>query len=112
MGDIVPADVKVISGEVLSDQSALTGESEPVKRARNGVLYSGSILKRGEATCVVMSTGSKTFFGKATELVKKARSESHVEKLILRIVRYLVVIDLALVIGMVIYSLILRITLS
>jgi len=112
MGDIVPADVKIIKGELLSDQSALTGESEPVKRGVNGVVYSGSILKKGEATCVVTSTGTNTFFGKTTELVKKARSESHVEKLILRIVRYLVVIDVVLVLAMIIYSLILKISIS
>jgi ATPase, P-type (transporting), HAD superfamily, subfamily IC len=49
MGDIVPADVKIISGVVDSDQSALTGESNPVRRSTDGDIYSGSVLKKGES---------------------------------------------------------------
>ena len=97
MGDIVPADVKIISGVVDSDQSALTGESNPVRRSTDGDIYSGSVLKKGEATGIVTATGSQTYFGKTTELVKKAGSESHLEKLILSIVKYLVIIDVFLV---------------
>ena len=41
MGDIVPADVKIISGIVDSDQSALTGESNPVRRKADEDIYSG-----------------------------------------------------------------------
>ena len=47
MGDIVPADIKIISGEVLSDQSALTGESEPVRKGKDGRIYSGTVAKGG-----------------------------------------------------------------
>ena len=97
MGDIVPADVKIINGIVDSDQSALTGESYPVRRKSDEDIYSGSVLKKGEATGIVTATGSETYFGKTTELVKKAGSESHLEKLILSIVKYLVIIDIALV---------------
>ncbi|MCL4451695.1 MAG: HAD-IC family P-type ATPase, partial [Candidatus Thermoplasmatota archaeon] len=106
LGDLVPADVKMMSGEILVDQSALTGESNAVRKVAGGLLYSGSVLKRGEATGVVVSTGSKTFFGKTAELVKVAKSDSHLEKLILSIVKYLIAIDVALVISLFIFSLI------
>ena len=106
LGDLVPADVKMMSGEILVDQSALTGESNAVSKVAGGLLYSGSVLKRGEATGVVVSTGSKTFFGKTAELVKVAKSDSHLEKLILSIVKYLIAIDVALVISLFIFSLI------
>ena len=46
LGDLVPADVKMMSGEILVDQSALTGESNAVRKVAGGLLYSGSVLKR------------------------------------------------------------------
>lgn len=82
LGDIVPADIKIIDGEILVDQSALTGESLPVEKRKGNVIYSGSIIRRGEVTGVVVATGEKTYFGKTTELVQTARAESHLEKLI------------------------------
>ena len=104
MGDVVPADVKIERGKVEVDQSALTGESNPVRREEDGEIFSGSIVKKGEATGLVVATGSKTLFGHTAELVSSAKSESHLEKLILSIVKYLAVIDVILVLGLVIFS--------
>ncbi len=104
MGDIVPADIKIISGEVLSDQSALTGESKEVRRGPGESIYSGSIMKRGEATGLVYATGGSTLYGKTTELVQSARSQSHLETLILDIVKYLAAIDTILVASLLIFS--------
>ena len=104
MGDIVPADIKIISGEVLSDQSALTGESEPVRKGKDGRIYSGTVAKGGEATGVVVATGSNTFYGKTAELVNKAKAGSHLESLILSIVKYLAAIDAALVIALIAFA--------
>ncbi len=112
MGDIVPADVKIISGIVDSDQSALTGESNPVRRKTDDALYSGSVLKKGEATVTVTATGSDTYYGKTTELVKKAGSASHLETLILSIVKYLAFIDLILVGLLLVFSYIYQIPYS
>ena len=89
MGDIVPADAKILSGELSTDQSALTGESLPVEVRESDVVYSGSIVKRGEARCVVVNTGGNTYFGKTAELVKIARPKSHQEEIMLAIVRYM-----------------------
>ena len=61
-GDFVPADVKVIDGELGVDQSALTGESMAIDKKPSDVLYSGSIVKRGESNGIVVSTGLKTYF--------------------------------------------------
>ncbi|ARM75175.1 plasma-membrane proton-efflux P-type ATPase [Acidianus manzaensis] len=112
LGDIVPADIKIIEGEVLVDQSALTGESMPVEKKKQNVIYSGSIIKRGEATGIVIATGEKTYFGKTTELVQTAKAESHLEKLIFNIVKYLVILDIALVIALFIFSLLVGIKIS
>ena len=103
-GDIVPADLKIIKGDVHVDQSSLTGESMPVSRSSTQLLYSASTVKKGEADAIVTLTGSKTLFGRTTDLVANAGSQSHIEKLILGIVKYLIVIDSLLVISIVGYS--------
>ncbi len=89
-GDFVPADLKILTGEELEvDQSALTGESMPVTRKAGELLYSGSIIRRNEATTIVDKTGKNTYFGKTTELVQFARPKLHIESIITRIVEYL-----------------------
>lgn len=89
IGSIVPADGKVINGNMLVDQSALTGESLPVEVGPGGIIYSGSIVKRGEARCIVVATGTKTYFGKTIELVKEAKTTSMQEEAVLKITRYM-----------------------
>ena len=105
MGDIVPADCKVIEGDYVSvDQSMLTGESLPVDKKAGDLLYSSSVVKGGEATGLVVSTGSNTSFGKTTELVKTARTKMHLESDILKLIKYLVIVDLVLIFGVLAYS--------
>jgi len=96
MGDIVPADCRVETGEVEVDQAAITGESATVGRAVGTTLYSSSVLHRGEADATVTATGVRTFYGRTAELVRTARAASHMERLLFRVVRYLVSLDSAL----------------
>ena len=91
-GDFVPADVKVLDGQLDVDQSALTGESLTVSKEKSDMLFSGSIIKSGESDALVVLTGNKTYFGKTTELVQFARPRLHSEKVISRIVTWLLVI--------------------
>ena len=91
-GDIIPADVKLLTGAMSVDQSALTGESKEVDKALGDVLSSGSIVRRGEGNGVVMLTGAKTYFGRTTELVQEARPKLHIEAVVAKIVRWLFVI--------------------
>ena len=88
LGDLVPADGKIVAGEVSVDQSALTGESLPVTAHQSGILYSSSIVKRGEAKVLVLNTGANTYFGKTAELVKIAKPKSHQEQIMSAIVKY------------------------
>jgi H+-transporting ATPase len=98
LGDIVPADVRLIEGgDVEVDQSALTGESLPVTRTTGQTLYSGSILRKGEVDAIVYATGSRTYFGKTAQLVEEARTVSHFQRAVLKIGHYLIVIAIALV---------------
>src|SRR5579864_4671686 len=91
-GDIIPADVKLLTGALSVDQSALTGESKDADKAPGGVISSGSLARRGEGNGVVMLTGAKTYFGRTTELVQQARPKLHIEAVVAKIVRWLFVI--------------------
>ncbi|VVB56875.1 Copper-exporting P-type ATPase B [uncultured archaeon] len=96
LGDVVPADAKIISGGVSADQAALTGESLPVELRESGLLYTGSIIKRGEAKCVVVNTGMRTFFGKTVELVNIAKPKSKTEEIMFSISKYVTYIGIVL----------------
>jgi H+-transporting ATPase len=91
-GDFIPADVKVAEGNAEVDQSSLTGESQMVEKKVNEILYSGSILRRGEITGMVASTGTKTYFGRTVELVQVAKPKLHMEEVTSKVVRWLVII--------------------
>ena len=105
-GDIIPADVKLLTGTLSVDQSALTGESKEANKASGGVLASGSIIRRGEGNGVVMLTGAKTYFGRTTELVQSAHPKLHIEAVIAKLVRWLFVIVAALLTVVIVMSLI------
>ena len=95
LGDLMPADGKIVAGEVSVDQSALTGESLPVTAHQSGILYSSSIIKRGEARALVLNTGANTYFGKTAELVKIAKPKSHQQQIMSAIVKYAMYVSIA-----------------
>ena len=99
LGDIIPADVKLIEGDYLSvDQAALTGESLPVNKKAGDVAFSGSVAKQGEMVAVVTSTGANTFFGRTAKLVETAGAKSHLQESVLQIGNFLIVSALALIV--------------
>jgi H+-transporting ATPase len=64
LGDIVPADVRLLKGDEVSvDQSALTGESLPAEKNPGDAVFSGSIVRRGEIDALIYATGTNTYFG-------------------------------------------------
>ena len=84
-GDRVPADMRLIAvHELTADESMLTGESVPVgKHAltvpyetamadRVNMVYSGTLVVRGQATGVVVATGAQTEIGRIQQLVGEA----------------------------------------
>jgi plasma-membrane proton-efflux P-type ATPase len=91
-GDVIPADVRLLTGTVSVDQSALTGETGDADKASGDVLSSGSVVRRGEANGVVILTGANTFFGRTTELVQTARPKLHIDAVVAKIVRWLFVV--------------------
>jgi H+-transporting ATPase len=94
LGDIVPADTVLISGELSVDQSALTGESLPVETKTSDILYTGSVIARGEGRALVVNTGADTYFGKTTDLVKIARPKSHQDEVMMAIVKNMMILGI------------------
>ncbi len=91
-GDFVPADAGIIEGTLDIDQSALTGESREVSKMAGATVHSGSIVRQGEATALVIATGPRTAFGKTAQLVETARPKLHIEEVITRVVKWLFLI--------------------
>jgi len=100
IGDIVPADVKLVSGDyLLIDQAALTGESLPVDRKAGAVAYANTIVKQGEMLAVVVNTAMNTAFAGVVSLVARAALEerSHFQRMVIQIGNFLILVTLALV---------------
>ncbi|QVL54752.1 MAG: plasma-membrane proton-efflux P-type ATPase [Simkaniaceae bacterium] len=97
LGNIIPADIKLVSGEYLSvDQSSLTGESLPVDKKVGDTAYSGTTAKLGEMVGEVTETGLRTFFGKTAKLVATAKSKSHFQEAVLKIGHFLIFLTLGI----------------
>ena len=98
LGDVVPADARLMSEtSVEVDQSALTGESLPVKRQMGQAVFSGSVIRKGEAQAIVYATGTKSYFGKTAQLVQEAKTVSHFQGAVLKIGNYLIILAIVLV---------------
>ncbi|KAG0259918.1 hypothetical protein DFQ27_003808 [Actinomortierella ambigua] len=115
LGDIIPADGRLLGigatgevteGDLLVDQSALTGESLPVSKKKGNVVYSSSIVKQGQQMAVVTKTGINTFIGRAANLISITTEEGHFQKIINRIGNFLILITGVLVGIILIYQLV------
>jgi len=95
-GDFVPADIKIIDGNAEVDQSAITGESFALGKKKGDIIYSGSIVRKGEATGAVVSTGVQTYFGRTAQLVHIARPKMYVEEVITNLLKWLLSLVVAL----------------
>jgi H+-transporting ATPase len=104
LGAVVGADVRLLSGGVLLDQSMITGESLPIEAGPGTETYAGALVRRGEAEAVVLATGARTKFGRAAELVRTAYVVSTQQKAIFRVVRNLAGVNGIIVIILIAYA--------
>ena len=93
-GDMVPADVRVLSAkDLFVNQAALTGESMPVERKANpvateaqnplelaNICFLGSNVESGSATAIVIHTGDKTYFGSLAASIVSQRELTSFDK--------------------------------
>ncbi|RRS30351.1 MAG: metal ABC transporter ATPase [Epsilonproteobacteria bacterium (ex Lamellibrachia satsuma)] len=101
IGDIIPADAKLLGGGdfLLVDQAALTGESLPVDKKSGDDLYANAIIKQGEMIAQVTATAKNTYFGKTVGLVAKAEMEerSHFQKMVIKVGNFLIYLTLFMI---------------
>ena len=98
LGDFVPADFKILDAEATVDQSAITGESLPIDKKTGDIVYSGSLVSKGEVTGVITATGVHTYFGKTTQLVQLAKPKLHMEEVISSLMKWLLVLVVSLLV--------------
>ena len=104
LGAVVAADVKLTGGEVLLDQSMLTGESVPIEAGAGVQTYAGALVRRGEAEAEVTATGARTKFGRTAELVRTAHVVSSQQNAVLRVVRNLAAFNGVVIVLLVAYA--------
>ncbi len=102
-GDRVPADARLFEGGgLLVDESLLTGESLPVAKrpqapGRDGWLYSGTLIVRGQGRAGVVVTGARTALGRiGMSLATLDPGKTALERETGRIVRHVAAFALAL----------------
>ena len=97
-GDMIPADCRVLDAkDLFVNETALTGESEPVEKTAGVVharrradgtryplslsectnlLFAGTTVQSGSATVVVVATGNKSYVGTMSELLQQPAGET------------------------------------
>lgn len=93
MGNVIPFDGMVTSGEAMVNQSSLTGESLPVRRIFGNTVYAGTVVEEGELTLEVRETTGSSKFDKIVTMIEeseklKSSLESKAEHLADRLVPY------------------------
>ena len=101
-GARIAADMRLLSGAVEVDMSALTGESVPVTRSAEGhdravprlqahdLVFSGTICTGGEARAVAFATGMHTELGRIAALSERVREDPSPLELQVRRVAWLI----------------------
>lgn len=111
-GDQVPADVRIITCNNLKcDESSLTGESHDIAKtdkvlktknvpisSQENMCFSGTTVKAGKATCIVVAVGKNTEIGKIAKILNTSKKEkTPLEKNIDKIGKFITFLVLGIV---------------
>ena len=72
MGNVIPFDGTVASGEAMVNQASLTGESLPVKKEAGGYVYAGTVVEEGELVITVREVSGSTRFEKIVTMIEES----------------------------------------
>lgn len=97
-GEILPADVTLISGKIGTDESSITGESAMILHDENSEVLSGVNVIYGAGIARVIRTGNDSRVGKTVNLTKEQKAnDGKLQFLLGKIIHYLAIIDTVLV---------------
>ena len=108
LGDLIPADVYLIEGDMSLDISSLTGESLPKQITKGEVAYSGSVVKQGNGTAIIINTAKNTYFGRTVSLVQDAKPKSKQQEIMFSIVKYMMYLGILASVILTIFALVLH----
>jgi Cu2+-exporting ATPase len=72
-GEKIPVDGEVINGSSFIDESMITGEPMPVKKAASSKVYTGTINQKGSLTIKTEKVGDQTLLAQIIKMVQKAQ---------------------------------------
>ena len=72
MGNIIPFDGTVVSGEAMVNQASLTGESMPFQKNAEGIVYAGTVLEEGELVIRVDQTNGSSRYEKIVTMIEES----------------------------------------
>ena len=93
MGNVIPFDGEVVTGEGMVNQASLTGESLPVRRSVGQSVFAGTVLEEGEIEVLVKAVSGSTRFEKIVTMIEdseklKSSVEGKAEHLADKLVPY------------------------
>ena len=92
-GDVLAADVKLIDGQISTDESSITGEARTVRKNPQDTAYAGTTVTEGNGLAVVMATGANSRSGKTINLINNSAAPGHLQQLLTKIIYYLCILD-------------------
>jgi heavy metal translocating P-type ATPase len=93
MGNMIPLDGKVISGEAMVNQASMTGESMPIRKAEGSYVYSGTVVEEGECQIEVDKASGSGRYDRIVKMIEeseklKSETEAKATELADRLVPY------------------------
>ena len=70
-GEQVPADAKILEGNLEVNESLLTGEADNLPKNQGDELFSGSFVTAGQACCQIIHVGSDNYASRITSEAKE-----------------------------------------
>ena len=92
-GDVLAADVKLIDGQVSTDESSITGEARTVRKNPQDTAYAGTTVTEGNGLAFVTATGANSRSGKTINLINNSAAPGHLQQLLTKIIYYLCILD-------------------
>ena len=72
MGNVIPFDGDVVGGEAMVNQASLTGESNPVRKAKGGYAYAGTVVEEGEITIRAREVNGSSKYEKIMTMIEES----------------------------------------